>query len=143
MSNGNGKTMPRMRKAVIPAAGLGTRIARAVPKEMLPIVDRPAVSYLVEEAAKSGIEDILIITGRGKGAMEDYFDYSPEYEVHFAAKGKDGAVAEMRKTGDAYRRKHAGSDMRSAVRVHLSATSRLRCFTAMISFSPKSLSWHR
>ena len=105
MSNGNGKTMPRMRKAVIPAAGLGTRmlpIARAVPKEMLPIVDRPAVSYLVEEAAKSGIEDILIITGRGKGAMEDYFDYSPEYEVHFAAKGKDGAVAEMRKTGDAY-----------------------------------------
>ena len=83
----NEKTMPKIKKAVIPAAGLGTRmlpIARAVPKEMLPIVDRPAMSYLVEEAAKSGIEDILIITGRGKGVMEDYFDYSPEYEAHFA-----------------------------------------------------------
>ena len=78
----NEKTIQKVRKAVIPAAGLGTRmlpIARAVPKEMLPIVDRPAVSYLVEEAAKSGIKDILIITGRGKGVMEDYFDYSPEY----------------------------------------------------------------
>ena len=71
----------KITKAVIPAAGLGTRmlpIARVVPKEMLPIVDRPAISYLVEEAADSGATDILIITGRNKGAIEDYFDFSPE-----------------------------------------------------------------
>lgn len=101
----NEKTMPKIKKAVIPAAGLGTRmlpIARAVPKEMLPIVDRPAMSYLVEEAAKSGIEDILIITGRGKGVMEDYFDYSPEYEAHFAARGKSGEIEKMRETGNAF-----------------------------------------
>ena len=85
-------------KAIIPAAGLGTRmlpIARAVPKEMLPIVDRPAISYLVEEAADSGITDILIITGRGKGAMEDYFDYNPEYDAALRAKGRDAMVEEM------------------------------------------------
>ena len=101
----NEKTMPKIKKAVIPAAGLGTRmlpIARAMPKEMLPIVDRPAMSYLVEEAAKSGIEDILIITGRGKGVMEDYFDYSPEYEAHFAARGKAGEIEKMRETGNAF-----------------------------------------
>ncbi len=83
--------MKKVRKAIIPAAGLGTRmlpIARCVPKEMLPIVDRPAVSYLVEEAAKSGITDILIITGRDKDAMEDYFDYSPEYDEALRQKGR-------------------------------------------------------
>ena len=85
-------------KAVIPAAGLGTRmlpIAKAVPKEMLPIVDRPALSYLVEEAAASGITDILIITGRGKGAIEDYFDYSPEYDQKLLASGKSALVDEL------------------------------------------------
>ena len=69
----------KVRKAVIPAAGLGTRmlpISRCVPKEMLPIVDRPAISYLVNEAFDSGITDVLIITGREKEAMEDYFDFS-------------------------------------------------------------------
>lgn len=86
-------------KAVIPAAGLGTRmlpISRAVPKEMLPIVDRPAISYLVEECAMSGITDVLIITGRNKGAMEDYFDYCPEYEAAFVKKGKPEKIGEMR-----------------------------------------------
>lgn len=95
----------KIKKAVIPAAGLGTRmlpIARAVPKEMLPIVDRPAISYLVEEAARSGIEDILIITGRGKETMEDYFDYSPEYEAHLAVKGKTDELADLRKTSEAF-----------------------------------------
>ena len=85
-------------KAVIPAAGLGTRmlpIAKAVPKEMLPIVDRPALSYLVEEAVASGITDILIITGRGKGAIEDYFDYSPEYDAKLLATGKASVVEEL------------------------------------------------
>jgi UTP--glucose-1-phosphate uridylyltransferase len=83
--------MKRVRKAIIPAAGLGTRmlpISAAVCKEMLPIVDLPAVYYLVKEAVDSGITDILIITGRGKGAMEDFFDHSPEYEAALAAKGK-------------------------------------------------------
>lgn len=91
--------MKKITKAVIPAAGLGTRmlpIARTVPKEMLPIVDRPAVSYLVEEAVKSGITDILIITGRNKGAMEDYFDYSPEYEEKLRASGKEAMIDELR-----------------------------------------------
>lgn len=93
----------RITKAVIPAAGLGTRmlpIARAVPKEMLPIVDRPAVSYLVEEAVKSGITDILIITGRGKEAIENYFDYSTEYDVKLHSKGKEELVAELHREAE-------------------------------------------
>jgi len=73
----------KVRKAVIPAAGLGTRMlpaTKSIPKEMLTIVDKPAIQYIVEEAVDSGIEDILIITNRGKHAMEDYFDYAPELE---------------------------------------------------------------
>lgn len=91
--------MKRITKAVIPAAGLGTRmlpIARTVPKEMLPIVDRPAISYLVEEAKKSGITDILIITGRNKETIENYFDHSPEYEMKLAAAGKDSEIKKLR-----------------------------------------------
>lgn len=91
--------MKKITKAVIPAAGLGTRmlpIARTVPKEVLPIVDKPAISYLVDEAIASGATDILIITNRGKYSIEDYFDYSPEYETSLTAKGKDGMVAELR-----------------------------------------------
>ncbi len=90
--------MKKVRKAIIPAAGLGTRmlpIARTVPKEMLPIVDRPAISYLVEEAAKSGITDILIITGRDKESIEDYFDYSPEYDMALSAKGRDEEIERL------------------------------------------------
>ena len=93
----------KVTKAVIPAAGLGTRmlpIARSVPKEALPIVDRPAISYLVEEAAKSGITDILIITGRNKGMIEDYFDYSPEYEDKLRAGGKEKQIGELRKIAE-------------------------------------------
>ncbi|MCQ2353738.1 MAG: UTP--glucose-1-phosphate uridylyltransferase [Clostridia bacterium] len=92
-----------IRKAVIPAAGLGTRmlpISRAVPKEMLPIVDKPAISYLVEECAQSGITEVLIITGRNKNAMEDYFDYSPEYEASFVKKGKPQMIEEMRESAN-------------------------------------------
>lgn len=73
----------KVRKAVIPAAGLGTRmlpVTKTVPKEMLPMVDRPVMQYIVEEAVSAGIEDILIITNRGKDVMEDYFDYAPELE---------------------------------------------------------------
>lgn len=81
----------RVRKAIIPAAGLGTRmlpISHSVCKEMLPIVDLPAVYYLVEEAVKSGITDILIITNRDKDAMEDFFDLSIEYGHALTSKGK-------------------------------------------------------
>ena len=88
----------KIRKAVIPAAGLGTRmlpISRAVPKEMLPIVDRPAISYLVDEAVASGITDILIITNRDKDIMEDYFDISPEYEQKLRASGKTEEIDAM------------------------------------------------
>ncbi len=83
--------MTKITKAIIPAAGLGTRmlpISKTVPKEMLPIVDLPAVYYLVEEAVKSGITDILIITNRDKEAMEDFFDLSIEYGVALESKGK-------------------------------------------------------
>ncbi|MCD6427967.1 MAG: UTP--glucose-1-phosphate uridylyltransferase GalU [Caldisericaceae bacterium] len=78
-------------KAVIPVAGFGTRLlpaTKAQPKEMLPIVDKPAVQYVVEEAVNSGIEDILLVTGRNKRAIEDYFDYAVELERELESKGK-------------------------------------------------------
>jgi UTP--glucose-1-phosphate uridylyltransferase len=75
-------------------------ISHAVPKEMLPIVDMPAISYLVEEAVASGITDILIITGREKDAMESFFDYSPEYEAKLRASGKEEEIARMRAIAD-------------------------------------------
>ena len=81
----------KIKKAIIPAAGLGTRVlpaSKSLPKEMLPIVDKPAIQYIVEEAVKAGIEDILIITNRGKGIMEDHFDYSPELESRLLASNK-------------------------------------------------------
>ena len=90
--------MKKITKAIIPAAGLGTRmlpISHAVPKEMLPIVDLPAVYYLVEEAVKSGITDVLIITNRDKDAMEDFFDLSVEYGQALSSKGKDKEAAKL------------------------------------------------
>ena len=75
--------MKKIRKAIIPAAGLGTRVlpaSKAIPKEMLNIVDKPAIQYIVEEAFNSGIEEVLIITNRGKGAIEDHFDHAFELE---------------------------------------------------------------
>jgi len=82
---------PKIRKAVIPAAGLGTRFlpaTKAQPKEMLPIVDKPAIQYIIEEAIQSGIEEILIITGRNKRAIEDHFDRNFELEMVLKAQGK-------------------------------------------------------
>lgn len=82
----------KVRKAVIPAAGLGTRFlpaTKAQPKEMLPIVDKPTIQYIIEEAVASGIEDILIVTGRGKRAIEDHFDKSYELEDILERKGED------------------------------------------------------
>ena len=80
----------KVTKAVIPAAGLGTRVlpaTKAMPKEMLPIVDKPAIQYIVEEAVRSGITDILIITNRGKGLIEDHFDRAPELEAKLESGG--------------------------------------------------------
>lgn len=95
--------MKKVRKAVIPAAGLGTRMlpaTKTVPKEMLPLVDMPAIQYIIEEAAAAGIEDILIVTNRAKSAMDDYFDYYPELEDRLNAAGKERELAEVRRAAD-------------------------------------------
>ena len=83
--------MQKIRKAVIPAAGFGTRFlpeTKAMPKEMLPIVDKPTIQYIVEEIRSSGIDQILIISGHAKRAIEDHFDSSPELEQHLYESGK-------------------------------------------------------
>lgn len=92
--------MAKVKKAVIPAAGLGTRVlpaTKSMPKEMLPIVDKPAIQYIVEEAVAAGIEDILIITNRGKGVIEDHFDHSIELEQRLAESGKTDMLEEVLK----------------------------------------------
>ena len=95
--------MAAVNKAVIPAAGLGTRFlpaTKAQSKEMLPIVDKPAIQFAVEEAVGAGIRDILMITGRGKRALEDHFDRSFELEHYLEARGKHDELAEMRRIAD-------------------------------------------
>ncbi len=90
----------KVKKAIIPAAGLGTRVlpmTKASPKEMLPIVDKPAIQYIVEEAVAAGIEDVLIITNRGKGIIEDHFDFAPELEARLEAGGKTAELEEVRR----------------------------------------------
>ena len=92
-----------VRKAVIPAAGLGTRFlpaTKATPKEMLPIVDKPTIQYIVEEALAAGIEDILVITGRSKRAIEDHFDRSIELEMNLKEHGKEKELEVVRKISD-------------------------------------------
>ncbi|MBK3495591.1 UTP--glucose-1-phosphate uridylyltransferase GalU [Viridibacillus sp. YIM B01967] len=89
----------KIKKAIIPAAGLGTRFlpaTKAMPKEMLPIVDKPTIQYIVEEAIASGIEDIIIVTGKGKRAIEDHFDNSLELETNLIEKGKDELLMKVR-----------------------------------------------
>jgi UTP--glucose-1-phosphate uridylyltransferase len=91
--------MKKVRKAIIPAAGLGTRFlpaTKAQPKEMLPIVDKPTIQYIVEEAVASGIEDIIIVTGKGKRAIEDHFDFAPELEQNLMEKGKFDLLDKVR-----------------------------------------------
>jgi len=91
--------MKKIRKAVFPAAGFGTRflpVTKSQPKEMLPIVDKPVIQYLVEEAVASGIEEIIIVTGRGKRSIEDHFDYSFELEHTLVEKGKNRLLEEVR-----------------------------------------------
>lgn len=93
----------KIRKAIIPAAGLGTRflpVTKAMPKEMLPIVDKPTIQYIVEEAVASGIEDIIIVTGKGKRAIEDHFDNSFELEYNLSEKKKWDLLEEVRKSSE-------------------------------------------
>ncbi|KRD84535.1 UTP--glucose-1-phosphate uridylyltransferase [Bacillus sp. Root147] len=95
--------MKKVRKAIIPAAGLGTRFlpaTKAMPKEMLPIVDKPTIQYIVEEAIESGIEDIIIVTGKGKRAIEDHFDYAPELENNLEEKGKLEILEKVRQSSN-------------------------------------------
>ncbi|MGA0607799.1 UTP--glucose-1-phosphate uridylyltransferase [Phenylobacterium sp. VNQ135] len=90
----------RVRKAVLPVAGLGTRVlpgAKTTPKNLLNVVDRPILSYIVEEARAAGIEHFVFIVGRGQGAIEDYFDASPEIEQALEAKGKTDILADVRR----------------------------------------------
>lgn len=114
--------MSRIRKAVIPAAGLGTRFlpaTKAVPKEMLPVVDKPTIQYIVEEAVAAGIEQILIITGRGKGALENHFDTSVELEAHLEARGQEALLAEIKAITDLaeifYVRQHEAKGLGHAI----------------------------
>lgn len=93
--------MKKVRKAIIPAAGLGTRFlpaTKAMPKEMLPIIDKPTIQYIVEEAVESGIEDIIIVTGKGKRAIEDHFDHAFELENNLAEKGKLKLLEEVQRS---------------------------------------------
>jgi UTP--glucose-1-phosphate uridylyltransferase len=93
--------LKKVRKAIIPAAGLGTRFlpaTKAMPKEMLPIVDKPTIQYIVEEAVESGIEDIIIVTGKGKRAIEDHFDNNFELEQNLAEKEKFDLLEKVRQS---------------------------------------------
>ena len=93
----------KIRKAIIPAAGLGTRFlpaTKAQPKEMLPIVDKPTIQYIIEEAVASGIEEILIITGRSKKCIEDHFDKSVELELELEKSGKEEMLKMVRDISD-------------------------------------------
>ncbi|EKD93158.1 MAG: hypothetical protein ACD_28C00224G0009 [uncultured bacterium] len=95
--------MTKIKKAIFPAAGFGTRflpVTKAQPKEMLPIVDKPVIQYLVEEAVAAGIEEIIIVTGRGKRAIEDHFDFSFELEYNLVEKGKQSLMKEVRKISE-------------------------------------------
>ncbi|MFD2616169.1 UTP--glucose-1-phosphate uridylyltransferase GalU [Terrilactibacillus laevilacticus] len=93
--------MKKVKKAIIPAAGLGTRFlpaTKAMPKEMLPIVDKPTIQYIVEEAVEAGIEDIIIVTGKGKRAIEDHFDFAFELEDNLIKKGKLDLLEKVQKS---------------------------------------------
>src|SRR6516164_3404178 len=100
---GNRSPIKKVRKAVLPAAGLGTRFlpaTKAQPKEMLNVVDKPQIQYVVEECVASGIEHIIIVTGKGKNSIEDHFDYNPTLEKFLEEKGKPGQAAIVRAIGD-------------------------------------------
>jgi UTP--glucose-1-phosphate uridylyltransferase len=95
--------VPEVRKAVLPVAGLGTRFlpaTKAIPKEMLPLVDRPAIQYIVEECVRAGLDDVLFVTGAGKAAIEDHFDRVLDLEAALASKGKEDELGLVRDLAD-------------------------------------------
>jgi UTP--glucose-1-phosphate uridylyltransferase len=104
MTTSGSASRTTVRKAVFPAAGLGTRFlpaTKAQPKEMLPLVDKPIIQYGVEEAAAAGVSDIILVTGRGKNAIEDHFDVNVELETFLEARGKKEQLAEIRQISNA------------------------------------------
>ena len=136
-----------IKKAIFPVAGLGTRflpVTKAQPKEMLPIVDKPAIQYVVEEAVHSGIEDFLFITGKDKRPLEDYFDHSGELEYHLS--NRENRVLELVRN----MRLHVPNTLREAEEApcwgmqcgapsSISATSILQCCWATTSWPPTNL----
>ena len=127
-----------LRKAIFPVGGLGTRFlpaTKAMPKEMLPVVDKPLIQYAVEEARAAGIEELIFVTGRGKSAIEDHFDYSYELQDTLKERARTRSSALDRRPGAATRatspisasRRRAASATRSGARATWSATSRSRC----------------
>lgn len=97
------KQKSKVTKAIIPAAGMGTRFlpaTKSMPKEMLPIIDKPVLQFVIEEAVESGINDILIVTGRGKRAIENHFDFNPELEAFLHEAGKHELIEEVRDIGE-------------------------------------------
>jgi UTP--glucose-1-phosphate uridylyltransferase len=134
----------KIRKAIIPAAGLGTRFlpaTKAMPKEMLPIVDKPTIQYIVEEAVASGIEDIIIVTGKGKRAIEDHFDNSFELEFNLAEKQKWELLESVRKSSEMAdihyirQKEPRGLGMPFGVHVNSSAMNRLLSCLVMTLWS--------
>ena len=141
----------KIRKAVITAAGYGTRMlpaTKSMPKEMLPILDKPAIQYIVEECALAGITDILIILSRGKQVVEDHFDRSPDLEQRLLKSGKDGLCGEMVKISSmaniSYVRQAEQLGLGHAILCAkaLRGTNPLRCFTAMMLLSAKTRQLH-
>lgn len=137
----------KVTKAVIPAAGLGTRVlpaTKSMPKEMLPIVDKPAIQYIVEEAVNSGITDILIITNRGKGLIEDHFDRAPELEAKLTGANKNEMfhqVVDISKLANIYfvrQKETKGWATRLTAPVPLSVTNPLPSCTATTLSSEKT-----
>jgi UTP--glucose-1-phosphate uridylyltransferase len=101
--NDSASTSRRVTKVVIPAAGIGTRflpVTKSQPKEMLPVVDKPSIQYVVEEAVAAGLDDVLVITARGKSAIEDHFDRNPELEALLEQQGRHDLLAEVRATAE-------------------------------------------
>ena len=95
--------MKKVRKAVLPVAGFGTRFlpaTKAQPKEMLPIIDKPTIQYIVEEMVASGIEQIILVTSGDKRAIEDHFDYNKNLESHLKSKGKDETLEQVRRISE-------------------------------------------
>ena len=109
-------TQDAVTKAVIPAAGLGTRFlpaTKATPKEILPIIDTPTIQYIVEEAASVGLRDVLMITGRAKRSIEDYFDHNQELEEALEAKGDQAGLALVRASTERSEERRVGKECRS------------------------------